>query len=253
MRIGIIGGTGVYELGHEMTTGAEQVPTPYGAVEVAIGAHEGRELVFLPRHGAGHKIPPHKINYLANIDAMRISQCDRIIATNAVGAIHRDMQPGDFVVPDQFIDFTKCRPLTFFDGEAARVRHVDVTEPYCPAMRATTLSLLRDRGAPLHPAATYVCTEGPRFETPAEIRMFEGLGGDLVGMTGVPEVVLAREVGICYMSLCIVTNAAAGISAEPLSEGEVTELMKTRLPALRELVGRIVAKLDDIRECGCRG
>jgi 5'-methylthioadenosine phosphorylase len=253
MRIGIIGGTGVYELVGDVAGHTDRVTTPYGPVELTAGKVAGRDLVFLTRHGQDHSIPPHKINYLANIDALRRRQCDCIIATNAVGSIRLSMQPGDFVLPDQFIDFTRCRPSSFYDGGAAGVRHVDVTEPYCPALCNCALHVLRESQLTIHPAATYVCTEGPRFETPAEIRMFEHLGGDLVGMTGLPEVVLAREAGICYMSLCVVTNFAAGVKGEPLTEGEVGDLMRSRLPQLRDLLLRLVAELPDGRECACRG
>lgn len=251
MRIGIIGGTGVYDIGSALQTRSERVYSPYSTVEVVTGEYAGRDVVFLARHGADHSVPPHKIDYRANIDALRRKECDCIIATNAVGSIRRGMQPGDLVLPDQFLDFTKARPLTFHEGGSDGVRHVDVTEPYCPALRGKTFSLLRDEPQTIHPAATYVCTEGPRFETAAEIRMFERLGGDVVGMTGVPEVVLAREAGICYMSICVVTNFAAGMSAQPLTHTEVSELMQQALPFLREFILRIIEALDEPWDCDC--
>jgi 5'-methylthioadenosine phosphorylase len=248
MRIGIIGGTGLYELvaegGHR-----EVVQTPYGEVPVSLFTHAGREVVFLARHGEGHKIPPHRVNYRANIDALRRMECGRIIATNAVGSMRLAMRPGDLVLPNQFIDFTRSRPSTFYDGGEAGVRHVDVSEPYCPNLRGRFLATFGERAA--HTEATYVCTEGPRFETPAEIQMFERLGGDVVGMTGVPEVVLAREAGLCYLSICIVTNYAAGIKGVPLTEGEVSALMEERLPQLREDILRLVAALDEQWHCAC--
>lgn len=252
MRIGIIGGTGVYEFG-DVVSRSRRVSTSYDSVTVAEGAHAGRELVFVPRHGLGHGIPPHRVNYRANIDALRREKCDCIIATNAVGSLRETMQPGDFVLPDQFIDFTRNRPSTFYDGGLSGVRHVDVTEAYCPALRRTAFALLSREPVNVHPAATYVCTEGPRFETPAEIRMFATLGGDLVGMTGVPEVVLAREAGICYMSICTVTNFAAGMTTEALTEGEVSDLMERTFPALRAFILRLVESLEETRDCGCLG
>ncbi len=253
MHIGIIGGTGVYDLGAALETCARRVATCSRTVELRVAAHAGHDVLFLARHGTDHSVPPHRIDYRANIDALRRQGCECIIATNAVGSICRDMQPGDLVLPDQFIDFTRGRAATFYDGEQGRVRHVDVTEPYCPALRRVACSLLSAGAIPVHPAGTYVCTEGPRFETPAEIRMFERLGGDLVGMTGVPEVVLAREAGICYLSVCVVTNFAAGISPEPLSGGEVTQLMAQRLPAVRDFILQLVAAVDATRDCRCRG
>jgi len=252
MRIGIIGGTGVYELGEEVGTRSEQVATPYGSVDVGIAEHAGRELVFIPRHGPDHSIPPHRINYLANVDALRRTDCGCVIATHAVGSIHPAMEPGDIVLPDQFIDFTKSRPFTFFEGGGDGVRHVDVTEPYCPALRECTLEALSGHPSAVHSEATLVCTEGPRFETPAEIRMFERLGGDIVGMTGVPEVVLAREAGMCYMSVCVVTNFAAGVKGVPLTEGEVTAHMRARLDFLRGLVLTVSATAPVETSCNCR-
>lgn len=250
MRVGIIGGTGLYDLGG-VCRRSRRIHTDYDTVQVAEGDHAGRELVFIPRHGSGHSVPPHRVNYRANIDALRRTQCDCIIATNAVGSMREAMQPGDFVLPDQFIDFTRARPFTFYDGADQQVRHVDVTEPYCPALRRAAFALFADAEQPVHPAGVYVCTEGPRFETPAEIRMFAAMGGDLVGMTGVPEVVLAREAGICYMSVCVVTNFAAGMSGEPLIEGEVRDLMKDRLASLQEFLLRLVARLPAERDCNC--
>lgn len=251
MRIGIIGGTGVYEFG-DVVSRSRRVPTSYESVNIAEGTYAGHQLVFVPRHGLGHAIPPHRVNYRANIDAFRREGCECIIATNAVGSLRETMQPGDFVLPDQFLDFTKNRPLTFYDGGLSGVRHVDVTEPYCPSLRRTAFTLLSREPVNVHPAATYVCTEGPRFETPAEIRMFSMLGGDLVGMTGVPEVVLAREAGICYISVCVVTNFAAGIASEPLTEGEVSELMEQTFPALRDFILRLVQNIESDRDCRCR-
>lgn len=261
MRAGIIGGTGVYDLGEEWGLSAATVETPYGTVELMAGRIGGREVAFLPRHGRRHTVPPHRVNYRAHVDALRRWGCDRVVATHAVGSLRHEMPPGDFVLPDQFIDWTRQRAATFFEGgglaaggpEGAppEVRHVDVTVPYCPELRRCALEGLRRRSLPVHPAAVYVCTEGPRFESPAEIRMFERLGGDLVGMTGLPEVVLAREAGICYASVCVVTNFAAGIAKAPLTQGEVTEIMAQRVPLLRELLVEMVAAAPQERGCGC--
>lgn len=253
MRIGIIGGTAVTDLG--LTTGGvtRRVHTSYGTVTVSIGEHAGREMVFLPRHGSDHSLPPHRVEYLANIEALRREGCRCIIATNAVGSMRRGMQPGHLALPDQFLDFTKNRPLTFHEGGARGVRHVDMTQPYCIGLRTRAFGLLSDKPDVVHPAATYVCTEGPRFETPAEIAMFERLGGDVIGMTGVPEVVLAREAGMCYMSICVVTNFAAGISGTHLTEAEVSEMMARYLPTLQEFILALVESVEKDWECGCGG
>jgi 5'-methylthioadenosine phosphorylase len=252
MRIGIIGGTGVHDLA-DLQVRPEAVHTPYGVVPTQRGSLGGHDLVFIARHGAKHDVPPHLVNYRGHIDALRRRECECILATNAVGSLRPDMLPGEMVLPDQFLDFTHARAGTFYEGGSAGVRHVDVTEPYCPAMREAMLGVLEEHGETAHPAATYVCTEGPRFETPAEIRMFERLGGDLVGMTGVPEAVLAREAGLCYLSVCVVTNFAAGMAGAPLREGEVGALMRERLPSLRTALLAAAQRLYERRPCGCRG
>ncbi len=250
MKIGIIGGTGVYQLG-DSAVAPVRVETPYGAALLARVSLGDRELLFVPRHGSHHQIPPHRVNYRAKIAALKQEGCRCVLATNAVGSIRRDLPPGHLVLADQFLDFTRARPLTFYDGEDSGVRHVDVTEPYCPVLRDKIVQVVTGRGEPIENGAVYVCTEGPRFETPAEIRMFKQLGGDLVGMTGVPEVVLAREAGLCYATICVVTNYAAGIADQPLTGGEVGELMSGRLPFLREILVEVAQSLDEDWECSC--
>jgi 5'-methylthioadenosine phosphorylase len=252
MKVGIIGGTGVYDLA-DLQTRSETVHTPYGVVPMMRASLRGHELVFIARHGPKHDVPPHLVNYRAHIDALRRRECECVLATNAVGSLRYDMLPGELVLPDQFLDFTRARAGTFYEGGGAGLRHVDVTTPYCPSMQAVMLQVLAERDETAHPAATYVCTEGPRFETPAEIRMFERLGGDLVGMTGVPEVVLAREAGLCYLSVCVVTNFAAGMAGAPLREGEVSDLMQERVPTLRAALLETALRLDEMRPCMCRG
>src|SRR5690606_29757669 len=195
--------------------------TPYGEVEVQIGRYKGVEVAFMPRHGKGHSIPPHRINYRANIWGLKMLGVEVILATAAVGSINPEMKPGNFVIVDQFLDFTKGRTSTFFDDGSQGVVHVDVTEPYCPAVREVLIETGRELGLRLHDRGTYVCVEGPRFETAAEIRAFRILGGDVVGMTSVPEAVLAREAGICYAAMAMVTNMGAGMEERPLSHEEV--------------------------------
>jgi len=253
MRIAIIGGTGVYRLDAARDSQPTRVETPYGAVEVWPGEIARREVFFLPRHGVGHTVAPHRINYRANIAGVRKLGCTAVIATNAVGSLCRDFTPASFVLPDQFLDFTRVRPLTFYDGEDEHgVKHADMTAPYCPVVRQWLMGAALDRHEPCADGATYLCAEGPRFETPAEIRMFAQWGADLVGMTGVPEVVLAREVGLCYASLCIVTNYAAGISSTPLSNREVTDLMAEHITAVNDILVAAVSRAVDFRECPCR-
>lgn len=251
-RLAVIGGSGVYRL--DLLSGAREVSqeTPYGPVRLMVGSVDGQEVAFLARHGPGHAVPPHRVNYRAHIWALARLGVRRVVATSAVGSLRPRIEPGHLVLVDQFIDFTRGRPATFFDGGPGGVAHVDVTEPYCPALRAMAARAARAAGWVVHEGGVYVCTEGPRFETPAEIRAFSSLGGDVVGMTGVPEVVLAREAGMCYASLCIVTNYAAGMAGRALGAEEVFALMDAK----RELLARTLALLlpeaaQDATACRC--
>ena len=242
--IGIIGGSGVYEITQKADSCTKKlVQTDYGDVEVSLLEMFGKKVAFIPRHASGHSIPPHKINFRANIDALKNVGVTKIIATNSVGSMNEDMPPGSFVIPDDFLDFSQDRVKTFYED---KVVHIDVTEAYCPSLR----DVLAQSGEVIL-GGTYVCTEGPRFETPAEIRMFKMLGGDLVGMTGVPEVTLAREMEICYNSICIVSNYASGISPDELTIDEVFEMVAKKEPELLELIYNFIRNVDDGADCMC--
>lgn len=243
--VAIIGGSGVTEVLD--APHARQVSTTYGTVTVQIGTVEGRSVAFLPRHGEGHRVPPHRIDYRANVAALG-ELTDRVLATAAVGGIDPDAHPGTFVLIDQFLDRTHGRASTFHDDEVA---HVDVSAPYCPELRAVLADVARDRGLETRASGTYVCTQGPRFETAAEIREFRMLGGDVVGMTGVPEVVLARELGLCYATVASITNVAAGLSTTPLSHEEVLETQAANADRLLSLLLGTVEALPDSRACDC--
>lgn len=253
MGFAIIGGTGVYDPDMLENLREQTVDTPYGQTAVRIGSYKGREVVFMNRHGAGHKLPPHKVNYRANIWALRKLGVRRVLGTAAVGSLNASMQPGDLVLASDFLDFTKSRVYTFFEGGDDGVVHVDVTEPYCPDLRQQLADIAAAEGLRCHDGGVYVCCEGPRFETPAEIRMFQRLGGDLVGMTNVPEVVLAREIGLCYSLVCMVTNLAAGISETPLTHEEVLEVMAENGQRLRRLALGLLERLPGTTpSCGCQ-
>ncbi|MBM3472086.1 MAG: S-methyl-5'-thioinosine phosphorylase [Armatimonadetes bacterium] len=253
MRLAIIGGTGVYGLADARDADPKHIVTGYGEAQVRRAAIAGHEVVFLERHGAGHRIPPHRVNYRANIAALKALDCTAVIATNAVGSLRRDLLPGTLVAADQFLDFTKSRPLTFFDGDDEQgVKHADVTEPYCPSVRRWLIAGASEVGETCVDGGTYLCAEGPRFETAAEIRLFAQWGADMVGMTGVPEVVLAREVGLCYATLCLVTNLGAGLSDEHPSHREVTELMDRRLQVVEAVLLAAVSRAEDLPHCSCR-
>lgn len=227
------------------------VKTPYGTVEMEIGQLAGKEIVFLSRHGNHHVIPPHLVNYRANLWALSDLGVKKVLATAAVGSLSSQFHLGDLVLLDQFLDFTKNRPQTFFEGGPRGVCHVDMTEPYCGELRSVVAKAAAEIDLSIKNGANYVCTEGPRFETPAEIRMFQQLGGDLVGMTSVPEVVLARELGMCYASIAMVTNEAAGISGHPLTHREVLESMKSLSRAVASLIGQSIRHLEPERSCLC--
>lgn len=251
MEFGVIGGTGFYALSDEQAADVLEVTTPYGTVEVDRTRLGAEEIVFVARHGKKHSMPPHRVNYRANIWALRDLGVRSILASAAVGSLRKDLPPGALVLLSQFVDFTRGRSSTFFDGAEEKVIHVDMTEPYCRRLRSELQAAAESLGERVAPEGTYVCVEGPRFETAAEIRMFRKLGGDVVGMTNVPEVALAREAGICYAAVAIVTNWAAGISREPLKHEEVSEFMRQQTPRVRALFEKVVTTHQDIA-CSCR-
>ncbi|MBN1785917.1 MAG: S-methyl-5'-thioadenosine phosphorylase [Candidatus Methanofastidiosa archaeon] len=255
--IGIIGGSGIYDPEMIEDVVDTVVRTPYGDVDILRGCYSKKEVAFLPRHGRSHGVPPHIINYRANIWALRSIGVDRIFSTSASGSINTSINPGSFVVLSNFIDFTKGRPNTFYDGPSSlsglkEVVHIDVTEPYCPELRRLAIEAGKGLDLPIVENGVYVCTEGPRFETAAEIEMFSRMGGDVVGMTNVPEVVLARELEICYCSIALVTNYAAGISGYRLTHKEVLELMEKNKEAVGSLFMDAIPKIPQIRKCECK-
>jgi 5'-methylthioadenosine phosphorylase len=248
----IIGGTGLYSMAELERAKTTVVKTPYGdSPELLLGRLWGREVVFLPRHGEGHKIPPHLVNYRANIWALHKLGVKRVLATSCCGSTNPRMRPGEFAILSQFIDFTKCRPQTFYEGRRQGVAHIEVTEPYCPELRRTLIETAKELGLKVHPSAVYACTEGPRFETAAEVRALRMLGADLVGMTNVPECVLAREVEMCYSALGIITNFAAGISRKKLTYTEVVEILRESLGQARKLLLEAIGKIPKKRSCPC--
>jgi 5'-methylthioadenosine phosphorylase len=247
VKVAVIGGTGFK--GFFKNSKQLRLGTPYGiAPPLSIGRIDKKEVAFLPRHGLNHSAPPHKINYRANIYALYKMGVERIIAINAVGAINRDFKPGDIIIPHDFIDFTKLRHETFYDE--APVTHVDFSQPYCPELRKILIENSKKYGLHVWDRAVLVCTEGPRFETPAEIEMFRRLGCDIVGMTSVPEAVLARELEMCYVALCFVSNMAAGIQ-EQLTPHEVSKVSEKIMPKLEQVLMEAVESLPVQREGKC--
>lgn len=238
LRIGVIGGTGLYELGGE----AAEVNTPHGDVPVSVRREKGRSVFFVARHGKGHGVPAHRVNHKANVAALAACGVSRVFAVNTVGSMRAEWKPGSLVVPRDFVDVST--PATFHDDQAV---HVDMTTPYCPQLRQALLkAATRDGGA--H-EGVYVCTPGPRLETPAEIRWLSTLG-DVVGMTGAPEAVLAREKGLCYASLCLVSNLAAGFQKR-LPATEVTRNYKRSEGKVHSVLERALDLVPARKTCGC--
>lgn len=209
---GIIGGTGLAQLENLKVVRHQIARTPYGETSqpLVLGELAGREVVFLARHGGGHTIPPHAVNYRANIWALHSVGVKNLLAIATVGGIAQGLSAGDIVLPQQIIDYTHGRHNTYHDGIEQPVMHIDFTEPYSAALRATLKQAAKNINQPLHDGGVYACAQGPRLETAAEINRFERDGASIVGMTGMPEAALARELGINYAALCPVANQAAG-------------------------------------------
>lgn len=238
-RVAIIGGTGLDLRAEDSPLQIkrdERILTRWGEAFVTHAKYFERDIIFLHRHaapdGTSRRVPPHKISYRANIAALKLLGVTAILASTAVGSLRSQWPPGTLVLLDQFLDFTTSRSKTFFDEHPV---HIDVTQPYCPHLRSLLQSTSSALGIAIQDGGTYLCAEGPRFETPAEIRLFASWGADVVGMTGVPEVVLAREAEISYAGISIITNLAAGISATPLTQAEVLEAMQEALPRVAQL------------------
>jgi len=246
-RVAIIGGSGLETLLN--ASKIVHLDTPYGTPPpVSVGLIGKEEVAFLPRHGPKHDLPPHKVNYRANLHSLKQVGVERIIATNAVGAINEAYAPSDIVIPSDILDFTRSRVGTFF--ESAPVTHVDVTEPYCRQISSVLLDSCRAINLQVRDKAVLVATEGPRYETPAEIRMLRRLGGDIVSMTGAPEVFLARELEMCYSAVCFVSNKAAGMQ-QRLSAVEVMNVGKQVMPSMLELLRMAVQRIPTQRACTC--
>lgn len=239
--IGLITGTGFTDMPEVVDRSAEVVATPYGEVTLNRGRWGPTPVVLLPRHGADHTIPPHAIAYRANVWALREVGAAAVLATAVSGGISPAMRPGTLVIVDDFLNFTSGRADTFFDGADGVVTHTDMTHPYDPGLRKLLLASAAAEGVEVVDGGVYCATNGPRFESPAEITMMGRMGGDLVGMTGYPEVVLAVEAGLPYASIGVVANPAAGLGDEALTVDEVMAVVSTCADRVRRLIGRAVA------------
>lgn len=239
--IGIIGGSGLTGLENLEIVRREVIRTPYGepSAPIVFGNLGGKEVLFLPRHGPGHTIPPHQINYRANIWALKEVGVKKVIAIAAVGAI-TNLEPALILVPDQIIDYTNGREHTFFDGESRQVKHVDFTNPYCEELRKEIIESIKLSGVKGVFKGTYGATQGPRFETAAEIKKLEKDGADIVGMTGMPEAGLAREKELCYATIAVSANPAAGKSDEIIDIKQVEKNLEQGMKYVRKILEKAI-------------
>ncbi len=242
--LGIIGGTGLTQLANLEVTRREVVRTPWGEPSGALtfGRINGRDVIFLARHGYGHTIPPHMVNYRANIWALQARGATNVVSVASVGGIRADLCPGVIALPHQIIDYTWGRKSTFFEGDERGVVHVDFTHPYSSDLRARCLAAAQSAHQPLVDGGVYACTQGPRLETAAEIDRLEGDGADMVGMTGMPEAGLARELDLAYATIAVVANYAAGraASSEGIRMDEINATLQTALGKVRRIIDELV-------------
>lgn len=249
-EIGIFGGTGIYDSGLLQDTKEVSMDTPYGKPSdtITLGTFKDRKIAFMPRHGKKHIIPPHMINFKANIFAFKELGVKRIIAPSAVGSLKEEIAPGHFALPSQFLDFTKSRDGSF--SENGRVIHISVAEPFCPELKDVILNTAKNQNISIHSDCTYVCIEGPRFSTKAESKFFRSTGADIIGMTLVPECQLAREAQICYASISTVTDYDVW-SDKPVTAKEVLETLSKNVTTTKKLLAFLIDEIPKTRGCSC--
>ena len=243
--LAIIGGSGLTRLNGTVVTRQQEYETPYGMPSgtLTYGTYADKEIIFLPRHGDPHVIPPHKVNYRANIWALKERQVKNIIGINAVGGITEEMYPGRLTCPDQLIDYTWSRAHTFFEDNLSTATHIDFSQPYSKNLRSLLINTAMTEKLDLSPAGTYGATQGPRLETAAEIERMERDGGDIVGMTGMPEASLAKELEINYVSISIVANWAAGKFKDEITMEVIEENMSNALEKVHALLAAVIPKI----------
>jgi 5'-methylthioadenosine phosphorylase len=252
ITLGVFGGSGFYSLFSE----AEErvIETPYGAPsnKVVVGVIDGKKVAFMPRHGANHQIPPHMINYRANLWAMKSLGVERLVAPCAAGSLKKEAAPGDFVICDQYIDRTSGRKDTFYDGPIAT--HVSAAEPYCPEMRDLAYKAGTVCKIKMHSEGTIVVIQGPRFSTRAESKWFSNQGWAVVNMTQYPEVHLARELSMCVVNISLVTDYDAGLSGEvePVSHAQVVTVFNNNLDKLKNMLAHLIKTIPKERNCSCK-
>lgn len=250
--VGVFGGSGFYRLLDDVEY--VDVETPYGKTSdrIAIGTVAGRHVAFLPRHGARHTLPPAAINYRANLWAFKELGVERVIAPTAAGSLQAPVRPGDFVVVDQFVDRTWGRADSFYT-EGPRVAHVSAADPYCPEMRPLAVEAGRDQGVTMHERGTVVVIQGPRFASRAESRWYSAQGWEVINMTQYPEVVLARELEMCYVNVALITDYDAGLEgvAEAVTAAQVERVFASNNERVRRLILTLIERLPEDRSCPC--
>jgi 5'-methylthioadenosine phosphorylase len=242
--LAIIGGSGLTQLANLEVTQREVMRTPYGdpSGAITLGTIRGAPVAFLARHGYGHTIPPHRVNYRANMWALAQHKVEYVVAVASVGGIRADLGPGTLAIPDQIIDYTYGREFTYFNGDDRSVVHIDFTQPYCETLRERLLKAAEQAGEPIVAGGTYAATQGPRLETAAEVDRLERDGADMVGMTGMPEASLARELGICYAAVAVIVNHAAGRadSATGIKLADINAVSRVALSRVHKIIDYLV-------------
>ncbi|HEY3115305.1 MAG TPA: S-methyl-5'-thioadenosine phosphorylase [Chloroflexota bacterium] len=251
--IGVFGGSGFYSLLEDPVQ--RTINTPYGHTSdpIAVGEMGGRRVAFMPRHGAGHRLPAHRVNYRANVWAMAQLGVTRILGPCAAGSLQVEVRPGDFVFCDQFVDRTSGRPDTFYDGPSSI--HVSSADPYCPELRALGIEESKALGIRTHEHGTVVVIQGPRFSTRAESKWFSSTGWEVINMTQYPEVILARELEVCYLNVSLITDWDVGLEGnpevKPVTVEEVIRVFNENNERLKELIDRLVPRIPAERTCAC--
>lgn len=250
IEIGIFGGTGLYDSSLLESPQEITIDTPYGnpSDSITIGIFKDRKVAFLPRHGKKHTIPPHLINYRANIWAFKELGISRIIAPSAVGSLKEEIKPGDLALPTQFLDFTKSRKGSF--SEEGRVIHISVADPFCPELQSSISKIVERQGDNIHHNCTYVCIEGPRFSTKAESDFYRSLNAHIIGMTLVPECQLAREAQMCYASISTITDYDVW-AEKPVTSKEVLETLAKNVERTKKILADLIVNIPKSRQCSC--
>ena len=249
-EIGIFGGTGIYDSGLLEDAKEINLDTAYGKTSdsITVGTFQGRNIAFLPRHGKKHSIPPHMINFRANIWAFKELGVKRIIAPSAVGSLKEEIKPGHFALPSQFLDFTKSREGSF--SKDGKVIHISVANPFCPELQNVVVKTATEQNVTIHKDCTYVCIEGPRFSTKAESKFFRSAGADIIGMTLVPECQLAREAQMCYVSVSTVTDYDVW-AEKSVTAKEVFETISKNVEKIKKMLIKLIDEIPQQRRCSC--